>query len=670
MVRDENVANEIGMIEEEERAAAEAEVSGVAVSAGEVREERQRVMLECADVCAGKPGLRSGRAWHDDARMRELYVERLTLRQESSAALRAREKSISIVRLLLIAATIGLAFWSVLAALVPLIAFVALVVVHERVIRARKRAEGGAAFYGRGLARVDDAWPGTGDAGSEFFEDHHPYAGDFDLFGRGSLFELISVAVTPAGRKRLARWLLEPSRDVGEIRARQGAVLELRENVSLREDLAIEASAVVREIESAKLDAWASMPAVTLSPFERIAAIVMPAVTMILLLLTLPSWIARLVSTTHHVDFGAITRMPSWPLMIAIILTVLLARRLHPRIEPVIIAVERAEPALALLAGVLARIERETFTSPKLASLRERLRGAALPASQEIEKLRRLVALLDARRNQFFAIFAVLLLWSTHVAMAIERWRVRSGSRAGDWIEAVGEIEALGSLASFAFEHPAFAMPELVERGPSYDARELGHPLIPSSRRVTNDLRLDDTLRLLIVSGSNMSGKSTMMRSAGLGAVLAMAGGPVCASSLRLSPTAVGASIRIHDSLQENASRFYAEILRIRQVLSMSLEGPLLFLLDEMLAGTNSHDRRIGAEAIVKQLVHRGAIGLVSTHDLALAKIADELAPRAANVHFEDHLEDGKVVFDYRMRPGVVTKSNALELMRSVGIEV
>jgi DNA mismatch repair ATPase MutS len=264
----------------------------------------------------------------------------------------------------------------------------------------------------------------------------------------------------------------------------------------------------------------------------------------------------------------------------------------------------------------------------------------------------------------------VLLLWTAHVALAIERWRMRSGSRVGDWIEAVGEIEALASLASFAFEHPEFAMPEVVETPPHFDAQSLGHPLIPADRRVTNDLRLDATLRLLVVSGSNMSGKSTMMRSVGIAAVLAMAGGPVCARSLRIAPTAVGASIRIADSLQENASRFYAEILRIRQVLELSKQGPLLYLLDEVLAGTNSHDRRIGAEAIVGGLVERGAVGLVSTHDLALAQIADSLGPAAANVHFEDHIEDGRVVFDYRMRPGVVTKSNALELMRSVGIEV
>ena len=593
-------------------------------------------------------------------------------------------------RLIAIAATVAIAFWKLAAALVPLAAFIVLVVMHERVIRARKRAESGAAFYERGLGRVDDSWAGKGDPGSDFADDHHPYAGDFDLFGRGSLFELISVAVTPAGRKRLAQWLKEPARDAEEIRARQAAVLELRENVALREDVAVEAAEVTREIESARLEAWGSMPATALSPLERFAAMALPIVILILSAITLPSLIARLIGMTHpEATLGVIADVPATPLIVAIIASVFLARRLQPRIEPIVSSVERAEPALALLAGVLARIERETFASPRLVALHERLRGSELPASREIAKLRSLVALLDARRNQFFAPFAVLLMWTAHVALAIERWRVRSGSRVGDWIEAVGEIEALGSLASFAFEHPSYAMPEILQSGgqaglphpgqaglpglhsaPLFDARELGHPLIPAARRVANSVKLDPTLRLLVVSGSNMSGKSTMMRSVGLGAVLAMAGGTVCARSLRLSTTAVGASIRIADSLQENASRFYAEILRIRQVLEMSRQGPLLYLLDEVLAGTNSHDRRIGAEAIVRGLVERGAIGLVSTHDLALAQIADSLAPRAANVHFEDHIEDGRVVFDYRMRAGVVTKSNALALMRSVGIEV
>ena len=573
---------------------------------------------------------------------REIYAARIGERRDAAAALRKRELTLSVARVAMIVLAIVLAFFRTPATLIAIAAFVILAIVHDRLIRARKQLESGAAFYERGIARIDGTWAGRGDRGDEFADDHHPYANDFDLFGRGSLFELISLALTRAGRLRLATWLKTPSMDLGEIQARQAAVLELRENVDLREDLATINSEVVHEVESAKLEEWAAMPAVQFSRAAHAAAIALPALSVILIIIVL-------------------TNLPLWPLLaIAFAVTGAAALPLKSRVEHIISGVERAEPALALLGGLLLRLEHESFRSEKLVRLHARIRGAHV----EIERLRKRVALLDARRNQFFAPIAILLMWTANVAFAIERWRSQHGAHIIDWIDVVAECEAFASLSSFAFEHPSFAMPSVIERGPLFDARDLGHPLIPEDRRVPNGLRLDDTLRLLIVSGSNMSGKSTMLRSTGIAAVLAMCGAPVCARSLAIAPMAVGASIRIHDSLQENASRFYAEILRIRQVLEMSQRGPLLFLLDEMLAGTNSHDRRIGAEAIVRALVANGAIGLVSTHDLALAEIAKD------NVHFEDHLENGKVVFDYRMREGVVTKSNALELMRSVGIDV
>jgi len=577
---------------------------------------------------------------------RDLYTARLSERKIAAAALRKRELTLSFVRVAIAVLVVVLFFIRIWLALIPIALFIALAVVHERVIRARKRLEGGAAFYERGIARIDGTWAGRGDRGDEFADDHHPYAADFDLFGSGSLFELISLAVTRAGRTRLATWLKSPSMDVGEIRARQAAVSELRDNVDLREDLAT-------DVVNVSLDAWASMARVEITPMERIASIALPLIAIPILALTIPTL------------FG-LWSFPIWPLIAISAVIGVVTRAMTPRVAQIISGIERAEPALALLGGMLQRLEREPFHCEKLGALQSRIRGAHL----DIEQLRKRVALLDARRNQFFMPIAALLMWTPNIAFAIERWRAEHGRAVIDWIDVVAEFEALASLASFAFEHPSFAMPDIAEHAPHFDARALGHPLIPDDRRVPNDLRLDDTLRLLIVSGSNMSGKSTMLRSAGIAAVLAMTGAPVCAQSLTISPMAVGASIRIHDSLQENASRFYAEILRIRQVLEMSQRGPLLFLLDEMLAGTNSHDRRIGAEAIVRALVERGGAGLVSTHDLALAQIADELAPKAANVHFEDQLEGGNVVFDYRMRQGVVTKSNALALMRSVGIDV
>ncbi len=263
------------------------------------------------------------------------------------------------------------------------------------------------------------------------------------------------------------------------------------------------------------------------------------------------------------------------------------------------------------------------------------------------------------------------MLWSTQIALAIEAWRAECGPHLRGWIQTVGESEALVDLARYAWEEPGDPFPEIVDDGPLFEADQLGHPLLPRERCVFNDLRLDGELSLLVVSGSNMSGKSTLLRSVGTNVLLALAGAPVRARRLRLSPLALGPSLRIRDSLEDGASHFYAEITCLRGIVDLA-EGPLpaLFLLDEILAGTNSHDRRIGAAAVVRGLVERGAIGLVTTHDLALTKIADQLSPRAGNVHFQDELIDGEMRFDFQIRPGIVTRSNALELMRAVGLEV
>jgi DNA mismatch repair ATPase MutS len=253
----------------------------------------------------------------------------------------------------------------------------------------------------------------------------------------------------------------------------------------------------------------------------------------------------------------------------------------------------------------------------------------------------------------------------------VESWRRHNGAAVRRWLTATGEIEALCSLASHAFEHPDDPFPEFTAEGPWFEAEGIAHPFLPESRVVRNDARIGGELRLLVVSGSNMSGKSTLLRTLGINAVLAQAGAPVRARRLRMSRLAVGASIRITDSLQGGVSRFYAEILRLRQILDLTGAGtPVLFLIDEFLHGTNSHDRRIGAEAVVRSLVERGAIGLITTHDLALADIAAVLGERAANVHFEDQIENRQIHFDYVLRPGVVRKSNAIELMRSVGLEI
>jgi hypothetical protein len=387
----------------------------------------------------------------------------------------------------------------------------------------------------------------------------------------------------------------------------------------------------------------------------------------------------------------------------------------HKLLSAVVSAVERAAHELGLLSEVLLTLERETFRSPLLKGLRASLDADGGPPSAHLARLKRLVEYLDSRDNVFVRVAEVFILWTPHWALQVEEWRRRSGPAVRRWLAATGEIEALSSLASHAFEHPADAFPELLEcAAPCLRAGQVAHPLLPEARAVRNDVSLGGpagpvaparettpgpegtpswlreeprqgdaasasgvagepgpAARLLVVSGSNMSGKSTLLRTLGINVVLAQAGAPVRARRMALAPMAVGASIRVVDSLQGGVSRFYAELLRLRQIVDLTAGGlPVLFLIDEFFHGTNSHDRRMGAEALVRGLLKRGACGLVTTHDLALAEIVESLDGQGANVHFEDHLENGQIRFDYVMRPGVVRKSNALELMRSVGLDI
>ena len=252
----------------------------------------------------------------------------------------------------------------------------------------------------------------------------------------------------------------------------------------------------------------------------------------------------------------------------------------------------------------------------------------------------------------------------------MERWRAHSGPAVPRWLDAVAEFEALSSFAGFAYEHPEHPYPEIADDGAVLDGSALAHPLL-AGNAVANDVKFADGLQLMLVSGSNMSGKSTMLRTVGVNVVLALAGSPVRAQRLVVSPLSIGACMRVQDSLQQGLSHFYAEITRLKCVVDLSGgERPLLFLLDEILHGTNSHDRRLGAAGLIRGMVGRGSIGFVTTHDLALTHIADDLGDAARNVHFADHLEGDRMIFDYRLQGGVVQKSNALDLMRAIGLEV
>lgn len=590
----------------------------------------------------------------------EEYRERLAARRAETARLERIGDRIANLRFF-VAVAGAVLIWACFGSpqvhpvwlLGPIGLFVVLVAFHERVVRRRELSTRAERFFERGVLRVTDEWAGRGNPGERYDDPAHPSAPDLDLFGAGSLFERIATVRTRAGEDALADWLREPA-EAEEIRARQAAVKELAPRLDLREELALIGEDASVTIEPARLDEWGSAPSAGLPGWLPIAAI--------------PLGLAGLVTT---ILWFAGTMGPG-PMAGVVLVDLLLLAPFRTRITNVLTFADRPASELALVSLLLARLEAESFDSPRLAGLSGRLAAAGEAPSVRIRKLVRRQNLADSIRNPVFLPVAFLVLLPVHLAVAIERWRAASGRVAGDWLRAAGEIEALLAFAEYAFERPDDPFPEIVEEGgPLFVAKGATHPLLPTDRAVRNDVSIGGELRLLVVSGSNMSGKSTLLRTIGTNAVLALAGAPVTAEELRISPVRVAASMRVTDSLMEGASRFYAEITRLKQVVDLAGGAPpVLFLLDELLHGTNSHDRAAGAEGIVRGLVEMGAIGLVTTHDLALGAVAESLAPRAKNVHFEDRMEEDRMVFDYSIRPGVVQRSNALDLMRAIGLDV
>ncbi|WP_417394369.1 MutS-related protein [Gimesia chilikensis] len=538
---------------------------------------------------------------------------------------------------------------------VPAITFIVLVILHARCIRRLKRARLAEAYYRTALDRLDDKWINVRPTGEEYYDPQHMYAGDLDLLGRGSLFQLICAARTKLGEETLARWLLGPA-ETSVIRARQQSVEELRNELDFRETLELLEAETHSEIEQTHLADWVGQPLISIPAPLQWASMI----TGIFAALSVISWLFSWTGIA--------------PIVVAIIIQVCLLFFVGPQIRELLSQTDEVRDGLPVLSDVLSLIEQREFNSPHLQAIIAALQTDGVPPSKSIAQLRRYIqGLNNCFRNQFSAPLTILLGIPFHYLSAIERWLKRVGPHCPEWLAAVGEFEALCSLAGHAYEHPTDPFPEIVEPtdGPCFEGTSLGHPLIPEHQVVRNDVTLNSQDRLLMISGSNMSGKSTLMRTVGTNFVLALAGAPVRAASLRVSPMQAGTAMRVQDSLQQGASLFYQSVARLSAVVHLAdAPEPVLFLLDEILQGTNSHDRRIGAQSVIETLIERGGIGIVTTHDLALTEITDLFGDKARNVHFEDQLVDGKMTFDYRMRPGVVEHSNALELMKMMGIQL
>ena len=591
------------------------------------------------------------------------YAARAKLRGETWAQWRRRDRNLSMWRMLTFLAGAAVAIASMrdepifgwqftyFDLLFPAIAFLFLMRTHERVIQARARAERGLAFYENAKQHLSGDWRTHENRGEGLFAPDHPYAADLDLYGKSSLFQRLAYVQTEAGNRALANILSRPPTRELAIE-RQASVRELATRLDLREDLYV-AAAEADRVSTQQAMAWAQKTRRAPSRNHHFAAALLSCASTI-------AWV------------GAYAELVSWLVgCLCIGLQATYAFWMRQRLADAVHEAEKARPAIRAMLSMVERIERETFEASLLQNEKVRLFQNGRAASSEIRELLRWMEWEESRRNLFFAPIAGVLLWGTQFSLAIERWRERVGPAFVGWCEALGELEAYLSIAGYAFERSEDVFPDFVEGSPCLRATQIAHPLIDARHSIRNDIELNLDTPLWVISGSNMSGKSTWLRTVGINSVLAWSGAPVCAHSMALTAFRMGATLRVQDSLADGESRFYAEIARIQKVMSLAeSDGPLLFLLDEILAGTNSHDRALGAAAILRELVGFQAIGMVTTHDLALTQLADDWGKRAQNWHFEDRLEAGRLVFDYRLKSGKVERSNAIELMQAVGLKV
>lgn len=535
--------------------------------------------------------------------------------------------------------------------------FVATALWHDRVLKRARRARIFREINERALHRAHRDFARLTSRTRPRGSADHPYAADLDLFGERSLSQLLDDTSTQVGEDKLWQWLLAPG-DIESLPARQAAVRELAPAFDFREALEAEGRLLsAQKADPSRLIQWAGGRIDPRPHRWRWIARLMPPTTIALWAL----WFLEVLSP------------PIWLALLAGQLAIAfyfgrLAGELFD-------AAEGPSQRLGSFREIFAHLERARFRSAALVACATRLSASGAKPSVEMSRLSRTLGFLRLRHQPLFHIpLAVIFLWDLHFAGALEAWRTRCGHRIGGWFEALADVEAMSSLAGFAALDDRPCWPSF-SGDVRLEAEALGHPLIASDRRVCNDLALASRGRgappaVLLVTGSNMAGKTTFLRAIGINAVLALAGAPVCARAMRLGALGVCSSMRISDSLGEGLSLFHAEVRRMKQILDMSDSGPILFLLDEVLHGTNTAERQLASKAIIRALVERGAIGAIATHDVGLTELERSLDGRIRNVHFTDAIRAGRLTFDYQLRPGVVATSNALWVIHQAGIEL
>ncbi len=575
------------------------------------------------------------------------------------SALRRRQGGALIAVLAGLITVAGLLFWTwySMPTVFSMIAVIGILWAIRGFFRLRVRALQMAhlcTFYEQGLDRLRGTWQGKGNAGMDFTRPHHLFQDDLAILGDGSLFELLCTTRSQAGADRLASYLLDPS-TLQESKARQEAVSELKQATELREQIASLGKYQFQRCDGTYLRQWFCLPMIEAGR----------GVALFLLGSSSICFVSCLLCVAQFLQWGMI--LP-WllPLLLAqAVVGLTFMRKVRPHLKYLFPLANE----LVVLRQGLTLMQGRQFTSRKLRSLVASV--ASRNAALQIGKIERLARAVEHRGKDFFYVPSLLLAVGTQLALAIDDWRGKNREDFLRWLDAWAEFDALNALACYAYEHPDDVFPELLDGAARLEAISLCHPLLEASTCCGNDVALNNDTRFYLISGSNMAGKSTFLRAIGVNAVLASAGAPVRAEGARMSVFRVCASLSLADSLAEGKSKFLAEVERLRETIQATEEGgPVLFLMDEILSGTNSQDRRIAAGAVLQTLIRGGAVGALSTHDLALTEIAESPQLRGANVHMQSEDPDAPLVFDYRVKPGILRQTNALALVRMIGIEV
>ncbi len=491
--------------------------------------------------------------------------------------------------------------------------------------------------------------------GSKYQLAAHSYTNDLDIFGRASLYQYINRTTSEQGNTVMAGWLTQPA-SVPLLQQRQEAAKELTAQTNWRQQLQAygNADAITNATEE-KISHWLSEENKFIhKPLWKILRIALPAISLTVLGL----YITGIIGSNRFFP-GAILLM-------------ILAFSISKKVIPAHLKLSKISPQLEILSNSIAWIEKTTFISLYLRQIKNVFDHHPDKASHKIKGLTRILERLDLRLN--FVVFIPLntfLFWDLQQVFALEKWKENNKQDIDHWFNGLADMEAVSSIATLHFNHPSWVFPAISNEEAVFESENLGHPLIPAEKRVNNSFSTKGVNQLNLITGSNMAGKSTFLRSIGVNMVLAMMGAPVCAIRLTLSPMKVMSSMRISDNLEESTSTFYAELKKLKEIIeAVNRNEKVFLLLDEILRGTNSADRHSGSSALIKQLIHHKAAGVLATHDLELAKLSEKYPGNIENYHFDVQVANDELYFDYKLKRGICQSMNASILMKKIGIEL